>query len=662
MRSSADDQRVTLESRDLRAGFNGHGDLMSMECPSLDMRLFPPIDPRGKAGFTWGLLFEQDKDLRRNWDCTRVEKGEHNLRYEGQCDGVKIYLDIDLQETGCSWKIHLTNDDQKTVQGLEFRLRGPFLFASEPRFTYPYCAGWSIPFSGIRSKSGLTLQYPVKAAMQWTSLFAGGRGVYLGVHDEIPFYKELTWSVEQGKPTVRIRFRDLQLVSKQSITLPETYLALHDDGWRGGARIYRAWARGHIATPSVPRWYEERPSWAWVGLKDQYAEKVMHRTEDLPNVSSQAAAAGLDLIQLTAYTEDGHDTLYPDYVPGEHLGGVEGLRQAVQAIHAAGRRISMYVNGRIVDPASSLDVEKRGSWAVRAESGAPPLSETYGKVTFDVMCPGAPQWREHFAEKLVYLVRTFDIDGIYIDQVCGARSYPCYAYDHDHELPCLAWSCYRTFMGELREQLLKIKPGLFLATEGVNDLLGQHFDSMQSHNDWPVAGVDDVQPLHDLYLYTFPEHLFNVGCITEQETGGYYLKLTHLTGSGCDFGVQHWERMPQKLMRQAQSVLDWHTRHYDVFRFGERLPVMSDTQAVQVQGFIKGTQMIVNGIRLWDMDEEIVEEEMVLRVRDLKGRRVRLIEASDLERKIPCEWAETRNGLEVRLPAMQIFALVIELM
>jgi hypothetical protein len=657
---SAQDHNVTLENGDLRAGFNSHGDLISMESSPLGMCLFPPAEQDIGAGFTWGVFFEGDESPRRDWQRTWTERGDDALRFEGRCDTVEIGLQIDLEGMGCSWKIHLINGGQRTIDGVEFCLRGPFSFAPEVQFTYPYCAGWAIPFSGIRPSEPLTLQYPAKAAMQWTSIFAGGNGVYLGLHDGIPFYKELTWNVEGGNPMVRALFDDLVLDPGQSISLPPVHLALHDDDWRGGARIYRAWAQEHVGTPAVPQWYERKPSWAWVGLKDQFAQEIMHRTEELSDVSSQAAEAGLDLIQLTAYTEDGHDTLYPDYVPGEELGGTEGLSEAVKSIHSAGKRISIYVNGRLVDPASSLDEEKRASWAVRTRRGASPITETYGEVTFDVMCPGAPEWREHFIDKLSYLVHTFDIDGIYIDQVCGARSYPCYTPEHDHDRPCLAWSHYKKFMSELRRRLLAIKPELFLATEGVNDLLGQYFDSMQAHNDWPVHGVDRAQPLHDLYLYTFPEHLFNVGCITEDGTGEYYLRLAHLSGSGCDFGVRHWERMPQALLQQARRVMNWHTKHYDALRFGERVLVTSETRAVEAQGFMVGAKLFVNGVSLGDEDVDGRSDEAVLSVETLHGKRVQQIEASDLERVIPCEWTETEDGLEVRLPALDIFSIVIE--
>jgi hypothetical protein len=74
----------------------------------------------------------------------------------------------------------------------------------------------------------------------------------------------------------------------------------------------------------------------------------------------------------------------------------------------------------------------------------------------------------------------FDIDGIYIDQAPGCRSFTIM---HSNRAAKRAYP-YRRFIEELRARLTVLKPGILLSTEGVNDLLGQYFDSQQANNDW----------------------------------------------------------------------------------------------------------------------------------------------------------------------------------
>jgi hypothetical protein len=279
------------------------------------------------------------------------------------------------------------------------------------------------------------------------------------------------------------------------------------------------------------------------------------------------------------------------------------------------------------------------------------------------MCPGATEWRILFKERLTYLVETFDIDGIYIDQICAARSHPCYASHHDHERPCLAWARYHTFLQELREHLLSIKPDLFLATEGVNDIFGQYFDSMQSHNDWPVEGVDSVEPIHDLYLYTFPGHLFNAGCITGENAGSYYLHLAHLCGSGCDFGIRDWGDLPDGLYEKAKAILDWHEKYHKIFRFGERKSIAVNVEGIQANAYRDDALVIVNGAQLSGVPTSNNPDEMTLtlQMKLPNGYSIRRVEATDLMEERPCQWRRNPGRLEIDLPVLSLFGLLVEL-
>jgi hypothetical protein len=524
------------------------------------------------------------------FDVTRISN--QAVHFHGVSDELSLDFQVSLAEYNSCYEISLANFGEQTVSAFDYQLNIPPWFAEGMDCTIPFCSGRKIGLSRI--ERDFTLQYPSQGAMQWVSVYTSGYGIYLGVHDPLPFFKELTIGLAGGVPFVRWRFPDLDLKRGENVTLPPLILAAHPGDWRGGANIYRKWARKVIHPASVPDWYRKKPSWAWVGLKGQHAETPWKLTSDLPHISRLASRAGVSLIQLTAYTEKGHDTLYPDYRPGTSIGGDDGFYNAIDEIHKDGRFLSLYVNGRLVDPASSVKTEKRQEWAVYPAPGGEPYRETYGSVTFDVMCPGARDWRNLFRRRLVELVARYDIDGIYIDQVCGCRSYPCYAGWHDHPKPNLAWSYYKQFLSEIRQLLQDFKPDVFLAAEGVNDIFGQYFDSMQAHNDWLGPAGSAGERLDELYRYTFPEHILNSGCITAESGSHETIKKAHIWGTGCDFGVFDWNEFPSTLADQVHIVLDWYERHHALFQSHPGVPVPNYPGGIQSRAFLSGEKMVIN--------------------------------------------------------------------
>jgi hypothetical protein len=397
-----------------------------------------------------------------------------------------------------------------------------------------------------------------------------------------------------GDPYLAWEFPDLCLEAGQVLALPPIHLVLHRGDWTAGASQYRSWAQKHISDPDVPAWYAQQPAWNWTFFRHQHAPAPSNRCADLPEISARTASFGPQVIQLTAYNEHGHDTEYPDYAVGPSHGGDRGMSRAAAAIHAEGRHLAIYTNGRLVDPASSVSETERETWGVRAHPGANVWQETYGQVTFDVMCPGAEPWRELFIHKLTRLVTRYDVDGIYVDQVCGCTSLPCYASGHQHKRPNTAWAGYKTSVRALRQALRALKPTTYLATEGVNDMLGQHFDSQQSHEDWARDMQGRGRALPELYRYTFPRHLLNVGCIRANQP--YYLRLGHTLGSGFDFGITEFQDLAPEFVHAARWVLEQRRRNDTILRQGTFHPqVHVDDEKYRANAFWHKNTLLIAG-------------------------------------------------------------------
>lgn len=580
--------------------------------------------------------------------------------FRSQVGGANVVLNTGVDEHGIYWQAQLENHADQTVNALAFTLHGSGLKQPGLACTIPYCAGWSIPLKNLEDGDFYNMAYPVKAAMQWVDLYTSTWGLYFAVHDSQPLYKQFRIRREQGSTSVAWVFSDLALTSGQKVTLPRVYLAIHPGDWHAGADIYRTWARGFIQAPEVPEWYRCQPTWAWVGLRGQHEETPWHKTDDLLKVSDLAAACGINLTQLTAYTEYGHDTLYPDYRPGPSLGGEEGLRRAVEEIHAVGRRINIYTNGRIVDPASSLTEAQRADWAVRPKPGSKPAQETYGRVTFDILCPGAAEWQELFTERLAYLVNTFDIDGIYIDQVSAATSLPCYAEGHDHSAPNQAWACYREFLANLRKTLKALKPELVLATEGVSDVFGQYFDSQQAHQDWPSPMRNKAVPLDSLFRYTFPEFLLNSGCVTQEESGLHYLKVAHLSGSGFDFGISNWNTISE-LCRWSRFAVSWREKMAGWVQAAP-VPLMNCSPGVQANRFSKDglTGQMIHLAWFPSSEDQTPPEKIQLQVPLESGAEVRLVNAESCNGLLPVEWRINQDEIYIEMEFSPLVGIFIQ--
>lgn len=422
------------------------------------------------------------------------------------------------------------------------------------RVAIPYSTGWSLDPDRLHDGERIVLNYPVHAAMQWMELYTANAGLYVGVHDEVPVLKELLICRDEAGAHLAWRFPDLLLQPGERVELPPVLLAAHDEDWRAGAGFYRDWAK-HVYRFAEPvDWFARRPAWAWIGMRGQHAPKVDRRFDELPAVARELREHGIPVPHVAGYMEHGHDTHFPDYIAGDAQGGEAALRTAVRQIHREGGRLALYTNGRLIDPEGSfgripdwqqhtvvLSPCAKQSVFERSGTFTEPKAwdregrlakEKYTNVTFAIGCPSDPVWQRTFAERLIYLVEEYDIDGIYIDQVCGCSSLPCYSGQHGHAKPNLAWAGYRTLLSDLREAIRKRNPDCYLATEGMTDVFGQFFDVQQAHNDWVHQVLNRADPLPEMYRLTFPESLAAIGPVSANEER--YVRLAHSVMAGFD--------------------------------------------------------------------------------------------------------------------------------
>jgi len=527
-----------------------------------------------------------------------LESSPNTLVWAGSAADVYLELGVSVLDSGLTeWWLRVLNLSTLEVTDVVFPIVSGLMPLDEDYgFTIPANNGWWLPFDEVETDELLTWNYPVFGSMQWIDFGGTNEGLYIGCHDEAGLIKLMTAGKQGGQGVVSIRFTDTRIRQNESWSAPPIILAVHEGDWRSGATIYREWAESWMEKPEVPEWVLRKPHWAWMGVKGQYAKKPDRLYADLPRESLAAAQHGIETLQVGGWLENGHDTHYPNYVAGESLGGEQGLREAVKQIHANGLQIALYTNGRIVDPKSNLlkNLPDWKSWMVRGltrehtqrmqklhanfdvavpggdtwDSEGTLAKEEYG-IEFAVACPSCSEWQEIYNERIEYVAKSYGVDGIYLDQVCGCWSLPCYAENHNHQRPNEAWGGYMELLRDLRSRIKAINSNIYLSTEGVCDIFGQYFDMLQGHNDWDTQVGDKARPMPELFRYTFPWLIVCTGPIYDYRSD--LLKLAHLVGSGYDFCTMPPERTSEAVLSRSRKILEWRERYWRDMVLGEFL-------------------------------------------------------------------------------------------
>lgn len=522
---------------------------------------------------------------------------------------LKAELNVEEHDGHLVLNLALTNQTQMPIGSVEFPCLGGIQIPKGTRMTWPLMAGAEIELEELAPDETLQMGYPVYASMQWLDMYrTDGRGLYLGMHDAAPHTKFLHAGRKGGSGWMSCEWFGVMIQPGERFVFPPVVLATHDRAWYGAADIYRQWVMPQIKRWQAPRWIADEPTTVLTVLKESRAPEPTLTFADLPHLAECARQAGAYTLHLVGYMEDGHDTDYPQFVPGECMGGSEGLSDAGRKVRDASVELAFYSNGRLMDSTWSDQEQiyafavKRSLWIferilgmwdhmIRPEETTwDPRScfvtenpswnhdgrgatEGWWADIFAVCCPGSKPWRETLTGYLESLAKNYHPKLLQIDQVCGCWSWPCMDESHDHHRPSLAWACYRPFIRTLRERLRAINPDLAVWSEGVNDLLGESFDALQtnSHFKGLLRGHGRWEPA--LYQYTCPGQLMLANSMNNQS----YEELNLILVSRGFFFLGHqsfltWdENANEPFNRYLTFALNLRKKYADIYTDGQLL-------------------------------------------------------------------------------------------
>jgi hypothetical protein len=159
----------------------------------------------------------------------------------------------------------------------------------------------------------------------------------------------------------------------------------------------------------------------------RYALPSLIKTfRELPDLLTQANSLGTGTIYLVDWFE-GDWTFKGDYIPRSDLGGAAALREGIAALHRAGGRVILYVEGWIVDERTAIGKQHGAEWSVVTARG--PIAQYPG---YWKMCPGAGGWLAYL-ETVARRIGGYGADGIFLDsQGWRSEEWKCVVRAHGH--------------------------------------------------------------------------------------------------------------------------------------------------------------------------------------------------------------------------------------
>jgi hypothetical protein len=198
-----------------------------------------------------------------------------------------------------------------------------------------------------------------------------------------------------------------------------------------------------VAFTNAPDWLRDTPGWYVPSTVSagacmlQFPEVTFLSTlirsfRELPSLLDQAKSLGTRTIYIVDWFEGqpgarpiNYWTNKGDYIPRADLGGDAALQAGIAAVHAAGGRIVLYVEGFIVIRDTRAGVAHGAQWSIVWPAGPQPYPEAWKP------CPGAEGWLA-YVEDVARRIGGYGADGIFLDSQGFQKDWKCLSREHGH--------------------------------------------------------------------------------------------------------------------------------------------------------------------------------------------------------------------------------------
>lgn len=387
--------------------------------------------------------------------------------------------------------------------------------------------------------------YPSPFFSQFVSFYHQNENLYYGIHDEDSALKQFV--IERA----RRFFVTLWPFAEpgKAVVFAPVHLGCIKGDWHAAGDVYRSFLVNESTMIRQNRPLGKRFYGMLVQRVSTYPDIYhMHYSEDCDYPTELAAAdmqtrclnsgtfgigrlnsmpacsrygrehSDVPVTLFIGWHKGGLDALFPDYEFLDEMGGEEGMRKGLKAIHDEGSKAMFYVNVHIAEsqskwfnqpnPQGGINGE---ACAVRQDDGSD-LSETYDTtfLHFVSMCPMAEAWQDALVSAMERL-RRCGADGIYFDQLMEMNAVLCYNRKHGHSTPATAYhEGYKKLLTRIETMFQKYGDDYIFGCEGCCDAYMRHVDvaGMNWRRRIDSAKVPHLYP--QVIRYCMPMHILGM--------------------------------------------------------------------------------------------------------------------------------------------------------
>jgi hypothetical protein len=409
------------------------------------------------------------------------------LAYELSDETGKYCAEIRLDDSEDGLRFSMRVRAPRPIWLVEWRLSG----LQADQVIVPALGGQSLDRS-MPTDTTISYKYPFWWNAQFVIGAAGRGGFWLRSKETEPRLKMLRVKKETTGFTLTYGFEAQAPLGAKSLDAT-WYLDAYEKSWKEPVDIHRAWLEDAFSLLPL----SENPHWpAWASDINFVLELWgMRKDSPLPHHTFAQMVDRLKswkrlhdprqtLVYLPGFAEHGIDSHAPDYNPSAHLGGPRKFAHLVREAHRMGYRVMIHTNvlamtfthrlyrqfkkHQVVDPFGrtqgwGLDLD--GDW----------LFEPY----FAYINPGVNQWGALMERIIGRLIRTYGVDGVFLDQTL------------------LAFNTSRgpnflTGMNRHVRRLERAFPNVLFAGEGLHEHVLSVLPMAQIH------GLDSIAEVHGL--------------------------------------------------------------------------------------------------------------------------------------------------------------------
>lgn len=343
------------------------------------------------------------------------------------------------------------------------------------------------------------INYCGLASMMWMYYYDDKNGLYISSNDKDFLVTGIY--IESGgssNPWMGFSFRKYVNIKNNVKWNSNDYIiSVNCHDWHYGAKKYRGWIQPYLNIQEQPEYLKDQ-----VVLNQCYNfkkdGKIYNRFENIPKMFDKGMEHDINHFFIASWNRGGFDSYYPEYHPDIELGSAMDLYKGCEYINLHNGFVTFYINCRIFDLKSDL-YPTFGNRMAMKKLNKDVYTETYGTESFAVMCPSDKEWQKHIIDTAVWMIKSYNASGIYLDQLGSAEPFPCYDTSHSHSTSSDFNNGYRHMIKLIYDQIKEINADSFIMIENCGDIYGGY---VWSNLTWNGPKYDEC---YNVYRYTFPE-------------------------------------------------------------------------------------------------------------------------------------------------------------